>query len=107
MKPVFDPSAVRKILQRGIESGLWTLEDLDRPPPGYQLLCDEMARHKVIELRSFKVPPYINPLRAPAEAVQVSDPRDFTPATGPTPAQPSELPINPPPDLLPHVEFDF
>ena len=84
---------MRKILQRGIESGLWTLEDLDRPPPGCQLLCDEMARHKVIELRSFKVPPYTNPLRAPAEEVQVSDPRDFTPTTGATPAQTLDLPL--------------
>ena len=93
MKRAFDPTAVRKILQRGIESGLWTLEDLDRPPPGYQLLCDEMAQHKVLELRAFQVPPYINPLRAPAEAVQVSDPRDFTPATGATPAQALDLPL--------------
>jgi len=52
-----------------------------------------MARHKVIELRSFKVPPYINPLRAPAEEVQISDPRDFTPATGATPAQTLNLPL--------------
>jgi hypothetical protein len=93
VKRAFDPTAVRKILQRGIESGLWTLEDLDRPPPGYQLLCDEMAQHKVIELRSFKVPPYTNLLRAPAEAVQVSDPRDFTPTTGATPAQALDLPL--------------
>ena len=97
MKRAFDPTAVRKILRRGIESGLWTLEDLDRPPPGYQLLCDEMAQHKVIELRSFKVPPYVNPLRdpEPLEAVQVSDPRDFTPATGATPAQALDLPLTP------------
>lgn len=93
MKRAFDPTAVRKILQRGIETGLWTLEDLDRPPPGYQLLCDEMARHKVLELRAFQVPPYTNPLRAPAEEVQISDPRDFTPTTGATPAQTLNLPL--------------
>jgi hypothetical protein len=52
-----------------------------------------MARHKVIELRSFKVLPYVNPLRAPAEEVQISDPRDFTPATGATPAQTLNLPL--------------
>ena len=45
--------------------------------------------------------------RPPDPAVNVSDPRDFTPATGPTPAQPSELPISPPPDLSPATEFDF
>ena len=86
---------MRKILQRGIESGLWTLEDLDRPPPGYKQLCDEMAQHKVLELRDFQVPPYVNPLRAPAEEVQISDPRDFTPATGATPAQALDLPFTP------------
>ena len=95
MKPAFDPTAVRKILQRGIESGLWTLEDIDRPPPGYQLLCDEMAKHRVLELRAFQVPPYVNPLRAPAEEVQISDPRDFTPSTGATPAQALDLPLTP------------
>ena len=96
MKRAFDPTAVRKILQRGIDSGLWTLEDLDRPPPGYKQLCDEMAQHKVLELRAFQVPPYVNPLRAPEplEAVQVSDPRDFTPSTGATPAQALDLPLN-------------
>ena len=95
MKGLYAPGEVRKILQRGIESGLWTLEDIDRSPPGYQLLCDEMAKHRVLELRAFQVPPYVNPLRAPAEAVQVSDPRDYTPATGATPAQALDLPLTP------------
>ena len=93
MKSLYAPGEVRRILQRGIESGLWTLEDLDRPPPGYKQLCDEMAQHKVLELRAFQVPPYVNPLRAPAEEVQISDPRDFTPATGATPAQALDLPL--------------
>ena len=103
MKGLYAPGEVRKILQRGIESGLWTLEDLDRPPPGYKQLCDEMAQHKVLELRAFQVPPYVNLLRAPAEAVQVSDPRDYTPTTGATPAQALDLPLTPvnPPDELP------
>jgi len=97
VRRAFDPSAVRKILQRGIDSGLWTLEDLDRPSPGYQLLCDEMRRHTVLELRSFPVPPHRNPLRDPntSEAVQLSDPRDFTPTEGTTPAQPLDLPLTP------------
>lgn len=45
--------------------------------------------------------------RAEVEAVQLSDPRDFTPGTGPTPAQPLPLPISEPPDLSPATTFDF
>jgi len=92
MKRAFDPSAVRKVLQRGIDNGWWTLETLDRPPR--QHLAPETYRNL---LRSPE----------PIEAVQLSDPRDFTPDTGPTPAQPLTLPISEPPDLSPATTFDF
>ena len=92
MKPVFDLTAVRKVLQRGIDNGYWTLETLDRPPSGH-----------------LNKDGYRNLLRSPEpiEAVQLSDPRDFTPDTGPTPAQPLPLPISEPPDLSPATTFDF
>ena len=36
MKRAFDLSSVQAILQHGINRGLWTLEDLDRPSLDYQ-----------------------------------------------------------------------
>jgi len=34
MKRTYDTLAAMALLRRGIESGYWTLEDLDNPPPG-------------------------------------------------------------------------
>jgi hypothetical protein len=35
MKQLIDRVKLRKLLQDGIGKGLWTLEDLDTPPPGF------------------------------------------------------------------------
>ena len=35
MNKALDLVQMRKLLQRGIDNGLWTMEDLDKPPPGY------------------------------------------------------------------------
>ena len=34
LRPI-DPVALRAILLRGVERGLWTVEQLDRPSPGW------------------------------------------------------------------------
>jgi hypothetical protein len=96
MDRAFDLVSIRKTLRHGIERGLWTLEDLDTPSHGYKLLVEELSRHKVVELRRFPVPPWINPLREPEPepVVQVSDPRDFTPTEGATPAQNPDLEVD-------------
>ena len=100
MEPLYDITSVRLLLRRGIASGHWTLEDLDKPTPGYKQLCEEMSRHKVVELRSFPVPPVRNPLRDPeaAATVTLSDPRDFTPTAGQTPALEPPAPVSAPSD---------
>ena len=96
MKKAFDITETRLLLRRMVASGRVTLEQLDTPPPGYKLLVEEMSRHRVVELRSFQVPPYVNPLRDPEPdpVVQVSDPRDFTPTEGATPAQGPDLEVD-------------
>ena len=100
MEPAFDLVSIRRTLKHGIERGLWTMEDLDNPPPGYKQLVDEMSRHRVVELRTFKVPSYKNPLRdaEAAASVSLSDPRDFTPAPGHTPALDPPAPLSQPSD---------
>ena len=94
MDPIYNLTEVRRILRRGIEAGHWTMEQLDQPSKGYKALCEEMKRHKVVELRSFPVPPYRNPLRdetpESTERVEVVSPRDFGPAPNPKPSEPSE-----------------
>jgi hypothetical protein len=59
----------RKLLQDGIAKGLWTMEDLDKPPPGY---IEQLANWKAAcRLESARLgrdvpchfPQYKNPLR--------------------------------------------
>ena len=35
MKPAFDRSSIIKTLKDGVKKGLWTIEDLDTPSPGW------------------------------------------------------------------------
>lgn len=84
-----------KMLRDGVAKGLWSVEDLDVPSLGYKDLCREIAQHKVLEFRAFTPPPYRNLLReAEPPTVQVSDPRDFTPTEGATPAQGPDLEVD-------------
>lgn len=102
MKKAFDPTSVRMTLRAGIAKGYWTLEDLDTPSSGWE------ANAKAFRLHYPKCeqPVYRNLLRdEPEPTVQVSDPRDFTPTAGATPAQPLDLPLSP--ELQPVEEFPF
>jgi len=83
-----------KILRDGIDKGRWTLEDLDSPGPHTIANCQ--GAH------------YRNPLRdpPPVEAVQVSDPRDFTPNPGSTPANAPPLPLTLDQPELPPFDAD-
>ena len=86
-----------KMLRDGVAKGLWTVEDLDAPSLGYKDLCREIARHRVVEFRAFAPPPYKNLLRDEI-AVSISDPRDFTPTAGQTPALEPLSPLSEPSD---------
>lgn len=78
LKPVSSALAARKLLQRLVDSGRCQLEHFDYPTVTH---CNPST--------------YRNLLRdpEPEEAVAISDPRDFIPATGPTPAEAPELPL--------------
>jgi hypothetical protein len=91
MKPAFDLTSVRLLLRQGIAKGHWTLEDLDTPSMGFR----ENAKQFRLHYPKYEQYEYRNLLREPdpAEEVQVSDPRDFTPAIGATPAQTLDLPL--------------
>lgn len=88
------------------------MEQLDEPSSGWK----ENAKSFRLHHPKYEQPVYRNPLRdpAPIEAVQVSDPRDITPASGATPAEAPPLPVtlevnNPtPPTLDTYLEdLDF
>ena len=61
-QPLLTQETLRALLQDGIAKGLWTLEDLDTPSPGYMTLWADNASHLV----RFKVeqPFFKNPLRS-------------------------------------------
>lgn len=83
---MFDSATVRRLLQRGIDNGWWTLEHLDHPSDGYCRLQAEVSRHTVHELREMKLKPHVNLLREQQPPVRVeaaSSPRDFAPAVNP------------------------
>ena len=75
--------AARALLQRLVDSGRCTVEDLDAPPPGH--INPDAYRNLLRDLE-------------PPEAISLSDPRDFTPVTGQTPALEPLSPLSEPSD---------
>jgi hypothetical protein len=60
MLRAIDPVALRAILRRGVERGLWTVEQLDRPSPGWlsnTRVCPELFSN------GYQGIAYRNPLR--------------------------------------------
>lgn len=99
MQHAFDLSAVQALLQRGINSGHWTLEQLDFPSPDYERNLIEARRSQYFGPTYEPPKPYANPLRSPntGEAVQPISPRDFDVAAA---TRPNEGQHNV--DVLPH-----
>jgi len=99
----FSPYDAAKVLRDGIAKGLWTLEDLDTPSPHFRENLQPMSAMFPGGRRTpepYKGVIYRNPLRTPdaQQAVSISDPRDFTPAPGHTPALDPPAPLSPPSD---------
>ena len=63
MKPGFDKASAMKILRDGIKKGYWTLEDLDKAPPGTAANLAEFRRHAMAKNYIGKFPQYKNLLR--------------------------------------------
>ena len=103
MKKAFDLTEVRILLRRMVASGYITVEQLDQPSPGWEANAKSFRLH----YPKYQQPEYRNPLRdpEPEPTVQLSDPRDFTPTAGATPAQPLDLPLTP--ELTPEEDYDF
>lgn len=93
MDRISDITEVRLLLRRGIEAGHWTMEDLDRPSPGWKDNAERFRRHHP----KYEQHTYRNPLRdeqqASTERVEVVSPRDFgpPPQQKPTPQQTDEV----------------
>ena len=92
MKKAFDVTEVRILLRRMVASGYLTVEDLDTPSSGWR----ENAKRFALHYPKYKQPEYRNLLRDPEPdpVVQVSDPRDFIPEEGATPAQKPDLEVD-------------
>ncbi|NBN88445.1 MAG: hypothetical protein EBV32_05100 [Proteobacteria bacterium] len=78
LKRISTELGARKLLQHLVASGRCQIEHFDYPPIGH-----------------VNPEAYRNLLRdpEPEEAVAISDPRDYIPATGATPAEEPELPL--------------
>jgi hypothetical protein len=92
MKPVYDLTETRLLLRRMVASGYITVEQLDTPSMGWR----ENAKSFRLHHPKYPQAEYVNPLRdpEPEPVVQVSDPRDFTPTEGTTPAQSPDLEVD-------------
>ena len=81
---MFDDKTLRQLLQRGIDNGWWTVDHLDRPSPGLELLRLEAIWHPDPTIRaalSEGMKPHRNMLRelGPPERPEAKpSPRDFT-----------------------------
>lgn len=61
MDEAFDLASVRRTLQRGLTSGLWTIDNLDHEAPSSALNRRVWAKHPMN--KAFKIKPHVNLLR--------------------------------------------
>ena len=74
MKRTYDTFAAMALLRRGIETGYWTLEDLDNPPPGAALNYADYRRWLAVQKVTGNAPEYRNLLREQtSENIQEDD----------------------------------
>jgi hypothetical protein len=62
-----------KALRQGVESGRWTLEDLDKAPPGTAMNLAEFRRHPMAQNYTGKFPEYRNLLRETSDSEDIPE----------------------------------
>ena len=94
MKHCIDPSLIR-MLRHGVETGLWTLENLDTPSPGF-VQCTAVDRewfkggYEGVQFRNL-----LRDMPAVESVQAVPDPKDFDTVLPPAdpPTQSEKLPL--------------
>jgi hypothetical protein len=64
MKPLMEATTARRLLERGIANGWWSIEDIDRPSPGFKQATEGFSPQFG---RDYQPPVWTNPLRAQTE----------------------------------------
>ena len=64
MKPLMEATTARRLLERGIANGWWSIEDIDRPSPGFKQATEGFSPQFG---RDYRPPVWTNPLRAQTE----------------------------------------
>jgi hypothetical protein len=62
-----------KALRQGVESGRWSLEDLDQAPPGTKINIEEFKRHPMNKNYIGEFPTYRNLLREASDSEDIPE----------------------------------
>ena len=81
MEQLFDQASLVKTLKGGIKKGYWSLEDLDRPPPGWTECVNNTKGNKAFP-QGYQGVKYRNLARVkepepPKEKIEIIDPKDL------------------------------
>ena len=81
MKQLFDQASLVKTLKGGIKKGYWSLEDLDRPPPGWTECINNTKGNKAFP-QGYQGIKYKNLARVKEppkqqEKIEIIDPKDL------------------------------
>ena len=81
MKKAFDQITVIKSLKDGIKKGYWTINDLDKPPPGWTEVMNDCKGNPLFP-QGYQGVEYQNLARVKEpklieEKVQITDPKDL------------------------------
>ena len=86
MERIFDQASVIKLLKDGIKKGYWTLEDLDKPSPGWTECVNNTkgngvfpSEYKGVKFRNLARVKTPKPKpKPPEEKVELTNPKDFS-----------------------------
>ena len=81
MEQLFDQASLIKTLKSGIKKGYWSLEDLDRPPPGWKEVVNDGKGNPLFP-QGYQGVKYRNLARVERppkqqEKIEIIDPKDL------------------------------